>query len=252
MEGLIKYLWKKGLGVDLPDFPRIPLRRGDGQVRRSESRPARQARIHRADRHHETVDFKACSVARPTHEGDGRGRSCACPAAPSSHAKEIDDYTAFVAIYGAKGLAWIKVNDVTKLNDEGLQSPVVKFLTPDSLKAIIERSGARTATSSSSAQTARRSSTTPSAPCARRSAISMAPSSAFSRRLQAVLGGGLPVLRVRRREQALRRRAPPVHEPEGRPLALLDTDPSQGARQGLRRGDERLGTRRRLGTYPPP
>jgi aspartyl-tRNA synthetase len=56
--------------------------------------------------------------------------------------KEIDDYTAFVAVYGARGLAYIKVNDASKLNEEGLQSPVVKFLPQEALKAIIERTGA--------------------------------------------------------------------------------------------------------------
>jgi aspartyl-tRNA synthetase len=51
--------------------------------------------------------------------------------------------TPFVAIYGAKGLAYIRVNDPAKLNDEGLQSPIVKFLSPEVLAAILERTGAR-------------------------------------------------------------------------------------------------------------
>ncbi len=57
--------------------------------------------------------------------------------------KEIDDYTAFVAIYGAKGLAYIKVNDAAKANDEGLQSPIVKFLPPEVLRAIVDAHGGR-------------------------------------------------------------------------------------------------------------
>jgi len=56
--------------------------------------------------------------------------------------KEIDDYTAFVGIYGAKGLAYIRVNDRTKLPD-GLQSPIVKFMPPDVLAKILERTGAQ-------------------------------------------------------------------------------------------------------------
>jgi aspartyl-tRNA synthetase len=56
---------------------------------------------------------------------------------------EIDGYTDFVKIYGARGLAYIKVNDVTKLNDEGLQSPIVKNLHAAALKTIIERTGAQ-------------------------------------------------------------------------------------------------------------
>jgi aspartyl-tRNA synthetase len=57
--------------------------------------------------------------------------------------KELDDLAPFVAIYGAKGLAYIRVNDPSKLNEEGLQSPIVKFLSPEILGKIIERTGAR-------------------------------------------------------------------------------------------------------------
>lgn len=57
--------------------------------------------------------------------------------------KEIDDYTKFVGIYGAKGLAYIKVNDVTKINEEGLQSPIVKFLSENALKEILVRTEAQ-------------------------------------------------------------------------------------------------------------
>ena len=56
---------------------------------------------------------------------------------------EIDDYTEFVKIYGAKGLAYIKVNDITQLNETGLQSPIVKNLHEAALKTIIERTGAQ-------------------------------------------------------------------------------------------------------------
>ena len=52
---------------------------------------------------------------------------------------EIDQYTEFVKIYGAKGLAYIKVNDITKLNEEGLQSPIVKNIHEKALKAIMEK-----------------------------------------------------------------------------------------------------------------
>jgi aspartyl-tRNA synthetase len=57
--------------------------------------------------------------------------------------KELDDLAPFVAIYGAKGLAYIRVNDPSKLNEEGLQSPIVKFLSPEILGKILERTGAR-------------------------------------------------------------------------------------------------------------
>jgi len=56
---------------------------------------------------------------------------------------EIDEYTKFVGIYGAKGLAYIKVNDITQLNETGLQSPIVKNIHEAALKTIIERTGAQ-------------------------------------------------------------------------------------------------------------
>jgi aspartyl-tRNA synthetase len=78
---------------------------------------------------------------------------------------EIDGYTEFVKIYGAKGLAWIKVNEVAKGRD-GLQSPIVKNLHDAALAEILRAPARRTATCSSSAPTRPRSSTTPSARCA--------------------------------------------------------------------------------------
>ena len=59
------------------------------------------------------------------------------------HRGEIDEYTKFVGIYGAKGLAYIKVNDVTQLNEAGLQSPIVKNLHENALKIIVDRTGAQ-------------------------------------------------------------------------------------------------------------
>lgn len=73
---------------------------------------------------------------------DGRIVALKLPASVTLSRKEIDELTQFVAKYGAKGLAYIKVNDVSKLNEEGLQSPIVKFLSADDLKAIVETTGA--------------------------------------------------------------------------------------------------------------
>jgi aspartyl-tRNA synthetase len=78
---------------------------------------------------------------------------------------EIDGYTEFVKIYGAKGLAWIKVNDAGK-GREGLQSPVVKNLHDAASPRSSRAPAPATATCSSSAPTRPRSSTTPSARCA--------------------------------------------------------------------------------------
>ena len=89
------------------------------------------------------VDFKVFKQAAALE--DGRVAALRIPGGGSLLTrKEIDDYTALVAIYGAKGLAYIKVNDASKPNEEGLQSPIVKFLAADVLAAILERTGAQT------------------------------------------------------------------------------------------------------------
>jgi aspartyl-tRNA synthetase len=85
-----------------------------------------------------TVEFKVFRGAAETP--GGRVAALRVPKADLTR-KEIDDYTSYVAIYGAKGLAYIKVNDRSTL-PEGLQSPIVKFLPPDVLTRIIERTGA--------------------------------------------------------------------------------------------------------------
>jgi aspartyl-tRNA synthetase len=74
---------------------------------------------------------------------DGRVAALNVPDGGTLTRKEIDEYTTFVAIYGAKGLAYVKVNDASKLNEQGLQSPIVKFLSVDILAQIIARTGAK-------------------------------------------------------------------------------------------------------------
>src|SRR5262249_23591347 len=87
-----------------------------------------------------SVDFKVFRAAADLP--NGRVAALRVPGGGALTRKEIDDYTAFATIYGAKGLAYIKVNDASKFSDEGLQSPIVKFLSADVLSAIIERTGA--------------------------------------------------------------------------------------------------------------
>jgi len=87
------------------------------------------------------VDFKVFSG--PANNEKGRVAAIRVPEGASISRKEIDAYTEFVKIYGAKGLAYIKVNDASKLNEEGLQSPIVKNIHETALKATIERTGAQ-------------------------------------------------------------------------------------------------------------
>jgi aspartyl-tRNA synthetase len=87
-----------------------------------------------------TVDFKVFRAAAELP--NGRVAALRVPGGAALTRKEIDDYTTFVKIYGAGGLAYIKVNDAGKLNEEGLQSPIVKFLPEPVLREIIARTGA--------------------------------------------------------------------------------------------------------------
>lgn len=86
------------------------------------------------------VDFKVFSI--PANTKDGRVVALRVPQGAELTRGEIDSYVQFVSIYGAKGLAWIKVNDAGA-GREGLQSPIVKNLNDAALAAIIERSGAQ-------------------------------------------------------------------------------------------------------------
>src|SRR5205085_8372244 len=87
------------------------------------------------------VEFKVFRGAADL--AGGRVAALRVPGGGTLTRKEIDDYTQFVAIYGAKGLAYIKVNDAAKPNEEGLQSPIVKFLPAPVLEAIVARTGAQ-------------------------------------------------------------------------------------------------------------
>jgi aspartyl-tRNA synthetase len=91
--------------------------------------------------HMKDVDFKVFSV--PANQENGRVAALCIPQGSEISRSEIDQYTEFVKIYGAKGLAYIKVNDKSKLNEEGLQSPIVKNIHEKALQAILEKTGAQ-------------------------------------------------------------------------------------------------------------
>jgi aspartyl-tRNA synthetase len=86
------------------------------------------------------VEFKV--FAGPAADPKGRVAALRVPNGGELSRKEIDDYTKFVGRYGAKGLAYIKCNDVAA-GSEGLQSPILKFLPDEVVKAILERTGAQ-------------------------------------------------------------------------------------------------------------
>jgi aspartyl-tRNA synthetase len=85
------------------------------------------------------VEFKV--FAGPAQDAEGRVAALRLPRGGELSRKEIDDYTSFVARYGAKGLAYVKVNDAAR-GREGLQSPILKFLPDSAISGIMQRTGA--------------------------------------------------------------------------------------------------------------
>ena len=145
MEGLVRAMFAETLGVELPQRFAI-ITYADAMLRYGSDKPDLRVPLQLTELTDlmKSVEFKVFRAAADLP--NGRVAALCVPGAGLGNAalsrKEIDDYTAFVAIYGAKGLAYIKVNDASKPSGEGLQSPIVKFLTPDVLAKIIERTGA--------------------------------------------------------------------------------------------------------------
>jgi aspartyl-tRNA synthetase len=141
MEGLVRHMFKEGIGVDLPDpFPRLPY---DEAIRRYGSdKPDLRVPLELTELTDvmKGVAFKV--FAGPAGTPGGRVAGLLVPRGGELTRGEIDAYTEFVTGHGAKGLAWVKFNEVAK-GREGLQSPIVKNLSDDALKAIIGRSGAK-------------------------------------------------------------------------------------------------------------
>jgi aspartyl-tRNA synthetase len=141
MEGLVRAIFKNTLGVELPNpFPIMTYAeamRDYGSDKPDLRVPLKLTELTDLMKRAEFKVFRAAADLP-----DGRVAALCVPGGGTLSRKEIDDYTTFVAIYGAKGLAYIKVNDATQPNDQGLQSPIVKFLGADVLAEIIKRTGA--------------------------------------------------------------------------------------------------------------
>ncbi|AJQ94611.1 aspartate--tRNA ligase [Gynuella sunshinyii] len=139
-ENMIRNLFKDVLSVELGELPVMPYSEAIEKygVDKPDLRiPLQMVTV--SDLMTE-VEFKVFSG--PANDPKGRVAALKVPAGGQSLTrKQIDDYTKFVSIYGAKGLAYIKVNDKGDL-EEGLQSPIVKFLPLDVRKAILERTAA--------------------------------------------------------------------------------------------------------------
>jgi aspartyl-tRNA synthetase len=141
MEQMIRRLFKEVLETDLPEpFPRIGY--AEAMRRYGSDRPDLRVPLELidvADLMGE-VEFKV--FAGPAKDPDGRVVALRLPQGGDLTRKEIDEYTKFVGIYGAKGLAYIKVNDWSAKGRDGLQSPILKFLPDTAVDGIMARTGA--------------------------------------------------------------------------------------------------------------
>jgi aspartyl-tRNA synthetase len=140
-ETMIRELFQKLLSVDLGEFPRMTYH--EAMTRYGSDKPDLRNPLEIVDVADilKSVDFKVFSG--PANDEKGRVAVIRVPnGATQFSRKNIDEYTQFVSVYGAKGLAWIKVNDLSQ-GSAGLQSPILKFLPDDVVSALLERVNAQ-------------------------------------------------------------------------------------------------------------
>jgi aspartyl-tRNA synthetase len=139
-EEMIRSTVKHAIGVELPKFPVMAY--ADAMRLYGSDKPDLRVKLELTELTDvmASVDFKVFST--PAKAKDGRVAALRVPGGGEMSRGEIDAYTEFVKIYGAKGLAWIKVNDAAK-GREGLQSPVVKNLHDQALAEVLKRTGAK-------------------------------------------------------------------------------------------------------------
>ena len=142
MEGLIRQVFKTVLDIDLPrPFPRMPY--AEAMQRFGSDKPDLRIDLELVEVADLMNDVEFKVFAGPAKDPDGRVAALCLPGGADLTRKEIDEYTAYVGRYGARGLAYVKVNDVAAGRD-GLQSPILKFLPDAAVDGILERTGAKT------------------------------------------------------------------------------------------------------------
>ncbi|MGB6006731.1 aspartate--tRNA ligase [Castellaniella sp.] len=139
-EGMVREIYRKVLDVALPEFPVMSW--SEAMRRYGSDKPDLRVKLEFTDIADlmQDVDFKV--FAGPAKDPACRVVAMRVPGGASLPRSEIDAYTQFVGIYGARGLAYIKVNDAAAI-PEGLQSPIVKNINVDALRGLIERTGAQ-------------------------------------------------------------------------------------------------------------
>jgi aspartyl-tRNA synthetase len=141
MEEMIRTVFREALAVELPKpFPRMTY--AEAMRRFGSDKPDLRVTLELTEVTDAVADVAFKVFSGPASSG-GRVAALRIPNGATLTRGEIDGYTEFVKIYGAKGLAYIKVNDASKLNEEGLQSPIVKNLHEQALTAIMARTGAQ-------------------------------------------------------------------------------------------------------------
>src|SRR6185295_16818759 len=140
MEGLVRHLFRAVLDVSLPEpFPRMSY--AEAMRRYGSDKPDLRVPLELVDVGDLVKDCDFKVFAGPAKDPKGRVTALRVPGGAAMPRSQIDEYTAYVGRYGAKGLAYIKVNEVAKGRD-GLQSPITKFLSDDAVKGILSRTSA--------------------------------------------------------------------------------------------------------------
>jgi aspartyl-tRNA synthetase len=139
MEQLARELWRDLAGVELGDFPVMSY--AEAMRRYGSDKPDLRIPLELTDVADllKEVDFQV--FAGPANDAKGRVAVLRVPGGAALSRKQIDEYGKFVGIYGAKGLAWLKVNEAAKGLD-GIQSPVAKFLNESIVTELLSRTGA--------------------------------------------------------------------------------------------------------------
>lgn len=141
MEKLARELWLDVKGVDLGDFPVMTF--AEAMRRFGSDKPDLRNPLELVDVADLVKDVEFKVFSGPANDAKGRVAAIRVPGGAQLTRKQIDEYGAFVNIYGAKGLAWLKVND-RATGMEGVQSPIAKFLSAEVLEAVLARTDAQT------------------------------------------------------------------------------------------------------------
>lgn len=140
MEKMVHGLWLNTIGVDLGKFPTMTWQ--EAMERFGSDKPDLRNPLEIVDVADIVKDIDFNVFSEPANSSNGRVAVIRVPNGINITRKQIDEYTQFVGIYGAKGLAWVKINDINA-GLEGIQSPIGKFLTTEKIKAIFDRTSAR-------------------------------------------------------------------------------------------------------------